>query len=700
MTIDGRPDTIDATQRLDELLALMLGPDARFRVGQREAVETLVRDRGRVLVVQRTGWGKSLVYLMATRLLSDQGAGPTLLISPLLSLVRNQVAMAERLGIRSATINSTNRDDWTDIEAEIENDELDLLLVAPERFANEDFTTRVMPSIKTAIGMLVVDEAHCISDWGHDFRPDYRRIKRILDVTPERTPVLATTATANSRVIDDVASQLGEHVTVLRGPLGRDSISLRVLTLEDPAERMAWLARWLPRIPGSGIVYCLTIADTERVARWLRHNGIAAEAYHAGLPPEERPVLEQRLLDNEVKCLVATVALGMGFDKPDLGFVVHYQRPGSVVAYYQQVGRAGRAVDRALGLLMTGREDDEIAAYFIESAFPPQVHSEAVIEALETGGPLSVPKLERRLNLRRGQIDQALKLLEIDGAVRRDSGQWSRTAEPWRYEAERIEAITALRRTELEEMRTYTLHEGCLMAFLTAALDDPSGGVCGRCEVEGGPPLPRELEAELVEKAIAFLRRDARPLEPRLRWAAGGSAGLSGAIDLPNEPGFALSVYRDAGWGRMVAEGRIGRKRFDDALVRAAAGLVRDSWRPDPAPTWVTVVPSSRGELLRDLGERVARGARAAVRGGPGAGSRGPIPAVDGELDASAGERRGEPEPGGRRARGPGRCSSTTSSTRAGRSPTRAGCCGRGSASGLPAGAGGGRVPGGIRPTG
>jgi len=415
---------------IDHLQA-MLGPDAEFREGQREAIEAVIGDGSRALVVQRTGWGKSLVYWIATRVRRDEGRGPALIISPLLALMRNQIAMAARLGLRAATINSGNVGEWREIEERLGRDEIDVLLISPERLANEGFASRVLPSIQGAIGLLVIDEAHCISDWGHDFRPDYRRIGRLLPLLGPDVPVLATTATANNRVVDDVAAQLGDGVAIIRGPLGRDTLRLDAIALSDGAERLAWLAENLPRLPGSGIVYCLTVADTERVAEWLQTRGIDARAYTGPMDTEAREVLEDALLSNQMKALVATVALGMGFDKPDLGFVVHYQRPGSAIAYYQQVGRAGRAVDRAYGVLLAGREDDEIADYFLRTAFPPAVRMRDILAALEAVDSATVGSLQRAVNVSRPQIDQALKLLELDGAVAKSGGRWSRTAEPW-----------------------------------------------------------------------------------------------------------------------------------------------------------------------------------------------------------------------------------------------------------------------------
>jgi ATP-dependent DNA helicase RecQ len=584
----------------------MLGPDAAFREGQRDAIDAVIGDGARALVVQRTGWGKSLVYWIATRVRRDTGHGPTLIVSPLLSLMRNQIAMAARLGLEAVTINSGNVGEWREIEGRLERNEIDVLLISPERLSNEGFTSRVLPAIERTIGLLVIDEAHCISDWGHDFRPDYQRISRLLPLLGPNVPVLATTATANDRVIADVADQLGEHVAVIRGPLARDTLRLDAIPLADQAERLAWLAENLLRLPGSGIVYCLTVADTERVARWLQTQGIDARAYNGPMAQTDREALEDALIANEMKALVATVALGMGFDKPDLGFVVHYQRPGSAIAYYQQVGRAGRAVERAYGILLSGREDDEIADYFLRTAFPPADRMRELLAALDGVESASIGRFQRAVNLTRGQLDQALKQLELDGALTKTGGRWSRTAEPWAPDEERIARVTATRRAELEQMQAYVTTDSCRMAFLTGLLDDPATGPCGRCANDVGKGMPHAVDPDRVRAAIDYLRRSLRPIEPRKRWvegaagvgAEGGGAAGSTVIAEPNEPGIALCVAGDAGWGREIVRARGGVGRFPDGLVVAATRAIRDQWRPDVPPAWVTSIPSRTARAL------------------------------------------------------------------------------------------------------
>ncbi|MEO7572082.1 MAG: RecQ family ATP-dependent DNA helicase [Acidimicrobiales bacterium] len=577
-------------------------PAATFRPGQLEAITRLVEAHGRTLVVQRTGWGKSAVYFIATRLLRDGGAGPTVLISPLLALMRNQLDAASRAGVVAVTINSANQDDWPDIEDQIRAGAIDLLLISPERLQNERFRDDVLPQLIAELGMLVVDEAHCISDWGHDFRPDYRRISQVLEGLPPGVPVLCTTATANDRVIADVVAQLGDSLEVLRGRLERESLRLAVVDLPAAAERLAWLATVIPDLPGSGIIYCLTIHDTRRVADWLRTQGIDARAYSGDDDPAVRIGLEDALLANELKVLVATSALGMGFDKPDLGFVIHYQSPGSPIAYYQQVGRAGRALDEAYGILLCGWEDRDIQDHFITTAFPERAQAEGVVARLEASdGTVTMAEIEGAVNVQRGRLSLLLKVLEVDGAVSRAGGRWRRTEQPWAYDADRVERVTAHRREEQDAMATYASSTTCRMVQLRRQLDDPGAAPCGRCDACAGAAWDVELPTALVAEALAHLRRGDQVLEPRARWA-GGAPGLPAGNIKADErlaPGRILSVYGDGGWGGVVREAHAtGVAPIE--LLEAADELVR-RWSPTPWPVWVTFVPSTTSTMPADL---------------------------------------------------------------------------------------------------
>lgn len=584
--------------------------DASFRDGQEDAIRHIVDGKGRLLVVQKTGWGKSFVYFIATKLLRESGAGPALLISPLLALMRNQITAAERMGVRAATINSDNMDEWTVVEGKLAKGEIDILLISPERLANERFRTQVLAGIAAQISMLVIDEAHCISDWGHDFRPHYRLLERIVKTLPPNLRLLATTATANNRVMEDLAAVLGPKLEVSRGDLNRTSLSLQTIRLPSQAERLAWLAEQLATLQGHGIIYTLTVRDANQVAQWLKTQGFNVEAY-TGETGDRREQLEQALLNNQVKALVATTALGMGYDKPDLAFVIHYQMPGSVVAYYQQVGRAGRALDSAYGVLLSGEEEFDITDWFIRSAFPTREEVADVLGALEEESDgLSVPELLSRVNLSKGRVEKTIALLSLESPapIAKQGSKWQLTAATlsdafW----DRAERLTALRRDEQLQMQNYVrLPFGDHMGFLIGALDgDPSV-----VTEPALPPLPTTVDAELVKAAVEFLRRTSLPIEPRKKWPDGGMPhyGVKGFIAPIHqaESGKALCIWGDAGWGGLVRQGKYHDGHFSDDLVAACVKMIQE-WGPQPGPAWVTCVPSLRHpDLVPDFAQRLA----------------------------------------------------------------------------------------------
>jgi len=612
--------------RAEEVLAALVGsPDARLRPDQWTAIRALVADRARALVVQRTGWGKSAVYFVATALLREAGAGPTVIVSPLLSLMRNQVDAARRAGIVAETINSANTTEWDAIHERVSAGEVDVLLVSPERLNNPGFRDRVLPHLAADAGLLVVDEAHCVSDWGHDFRPDYRRIRDLLADLPAGTPVLATTATANARVTADVAEQL-EHgasgaVVVLRGALDRESLHLAVRPKTDHAGQVAWLTANLPRLAGSGIVYCLTVAQAEQVAAALRKAGLEVRAYTGQTDPAERLECEADLLANRVKALVATSALGMGFDKPDLGFVVHVGAPPSPIAYYQQVGRAGRATARADVFLLPGTDDAAVWAWFADQSFPGEEAVRATLAALaEADGPLSLPALEARVDLRRTRLESMLKVLDVDGAVRRVTGGWVATGEPWTYDAERYARVAATRRAEQEAMLAYARHDGCRMAFLRAQLDDPElagGWTCGRCDGCGAPFPDVAPDSAAVDAARATTRVPGVEVLPRRQWPSGMAAlGVEVAGRIPPEeqaePGRAVARLDGIGWGQalraLFAPGPDGEPADGElpAELRGPVLAVLAAWRPAVEGV-VAVASDARPRLVEHLAAGVAR---------------------------------------------------------------------------------------------
>ena len=610
----------------EEVLRRLAGEHAVLREDQWRAIEALVVDRRRVLCVQRTGWGKSAVYFVATALLrdglaaeaGDPPAGPTVIVSPLLALMRNQVEAAARAGIRARTINSANLDEWSEITAEIRAGEVDVLLISPERLNNPDFRDNVLPGLAASAGLLVVDEAHCVSDWGHDFRPDYRRLRTFLAGLSARTPVLATTATANSRVTADVADQLGDAL-VLRGPLDRDSLRLAVLQLPNPAHRLAWLADHLERLPGSGIVYTLTVAAATETAEFLRSRGFAVASYTGQVEDADRRTAEQDLLDNKIKALVATSALGMGFDKPDLGFVVHLGAPPSPIAYYQQVGRAGRAVEHAEVVLLPGAEDAAIWRYFASLAFPPEEQVRAVLANLSPDRPLSTPALEPLVDLRRARLELMLKVLDVDGAVRRTRGGWLATGEPWTYDTARLRRVAEARTAEQKTMIEYANTSTCRMEFLRRCLDDPEATPCGRCDTCTEPLFDAEVTPASLAAAHAFLGRPGVEIAPKKMWPTGmESVGVpvKGKI-APAEQiaaGRAVGRLSDLGWGtrlRSLVSPEAADGPIPEDLTAAVVEVLKawahgdDGWAERPVAV-VAVGSGTRPELVRSLAERIS----------------------------------------------------------------------------------------------
>ena len=623
----GRPEA-------ERHLKALAGQTAVLREDQWTAIDALVNGRRRALVVQRTGWGKSAVYFVATALLRARGAGPTIIVSPLLSLMRNQIAAAERAGIRAVTVNSSNHEQWTAVYDEVTRGAVDVLLVSPERLNNPGFRDEVLPSLAATAGMLVVDEAHCISDWGHDLRPDYRRLRTLLTELGPDTPVLATTATANARVVDDVAEQLaaggsGGQTLVLRGLLERESLHLSALVLPGPAHRLAWLADHLQDLPGSGIVYTLTVAATDEVASFLRSRGISAVAYSGRTDDAQRRQAEDDLLANRLKALIATSALGMGFDKPDLGFVVHLGAPQSPIAYYQQVGRAGRGVERAEVLLLPGAEDEAIWRYFASLGFPSEEQVRLVLTALsDAGRPMSTAALEAHADLRRTRLEVMLKVLDVDGAVRRVSGGWTATGQGWDYDGAHYAKVAQDRAAEQQAMRDYIETPTCRMLFLRRQLDDPQvrGGTaqpCGRCDRCTGVPLPSDVSPDSLAAAKALLGRPGVEIEPRRMWPTGleggvGMAGVKGRIPAcaQAQAGRALGRLSDVGWGTRLRSLLSGPDAaLPDDVLTAVIEVLR-GWEWEARPVGIVAVPSrSHPQLIGSLAGRLAHVGRLPMLG-------------------------------------------------------------------------------------
>lgn len=612
-------------QEAEELLRALAGPGTTLREDQWTAIEALVLGRRRVLCVQRTGWGKSAVYFTATALLRRRGLGPSLIVSPLLALMRNQIDAASRAGIAARTINSSNLTDWNAVYDEILENTVDVLLVSPERLTHPDFRDYILPKLTTSTGLVVIDEAHCISDWGHDFRPDYRRIRSLLATLAPGIPVLATTATANERVTADVADQLGDTL-VLRGPLDRESLRLAVISLPRSAHRLAWLAEHLDELPGSGIIYTLTIGAAEQATSYLRARGHAVAVYSSEVENDERRAAEIDLIDNKLKALVATSALGMGFDKSDLGFVVHLGAPPSPISYYQQIGRAGRAIDQAFVVLLPSDQDLRIWKYFALLGFPPEDQVRVVLDSLEKSDrPLSIQALEAKVDLSHGQLKHMLKVLDVDGAVRRVEGGWMATGAEWKHDTARFERVSAARTAEQNAMLKYFELRDCRLRYLRDCLDDRLATACGRCDNCAGMFVSREVTTGAIEHLDMYLGRAGIEITPRALWPTGlPSIGikLSGRI-APEEralAGRAIGRLTDMGWGEtltaLLSDGSADTAA-PEAVLNAAHALVAD-WLQDGAVSCAGIVglqSRRRPNLLNSVREGLAERLRLPVLG-------------------------------------------------------------------------------------
>ncbi len=593
--------------RVYEILRESYGENAKFREGQKEAIEAVVNEK-RTLVVQKTGWGKSLVYFLATKLLKEKKRdGITLIISPLLALMNNQIDSAQRLGLNIKTINSDNKDEWDNIISDIcDNNTVDALIISPERLANSDFVKDCLDKIKNRVNLFVVDEAHCISDWGHDFRPDYRRIVKILQLMPSNVPVLATTATANDRVVNDIVAQLGENLVISRGELIRESLAIQVIKLQKKEDRLAWLAENIEKMPGSGVVYCLTKADCDLVTDWLNENNIKSEKYYADISKEGKAITLEKFQKNEIKVLVATVAFGMGYDKPDIGFVIHFQRPANIVSYYQQIGRAGRGIELAYAVLLCGEEDEHINQYFINSAFPTEKDMNIVVDFITDNPGKSISEIKGALNIRANRVEKTLKYLTVgDDIYTEDVNRkkcYYKSAKKWKPDLERSEGITAIRYKEMQDMDEFTKQKGCYMKYIAEKSDDVNAKACGKCSNCRGLIFDETVGAETVQRAQQFIKSKFGVIEPRKQFP--DKTKIKSEFQFKG--GIVLSNYADAGYGMAVQKGKYVDGYFADELVDASAKILSEFIKNNNIE-WITPVTSKRHpKLVPDFAKRLA----------------------------------------------------------------------------------------------
>lgn len=584
------------------LLHSVFGANAVFRDGQYEAIEAAATQR-RTLVVQRTGWGKSLVYFICTKLFRESGKGITMVVSPLLVLMDNQAEMARGLGIRCDVLNSAVKDRREEILSQLANEELDLIFVTPETLFKDDVQS-LLPKLR--IGLFVIDEAHCISDWGHDFRLEYGNLGKVIAGFPANVSVLATTATANNRVVTDLKRQLGEDVFVSRGALSRSSLHIQVIERENRADRYAWILDNIEKLPGTGIIYCLTRRDCDYLSDFLQKNGVSVLPYYSGdHNGEANAVAIEAFRENKIKAIVATVKLGMGYDKGDVSFIIHYQMPSNIVLYYQQIGRAGRNLSDAYVFLLCGKEDRIINEYFINTAFPSQKEARTVYQAIGEADGMKLWQIEGAVNIRRNRVSKTLDFLLNEGAVRKEKTSYYITPKPYQYAAEHYQEITKIRYREMAQMIEFTKTAQCLSQFAVNCLDDFTAAPCGKCAncLRGDifPGLSVSFESQ--QKASDYINTRILDIIPRKVWPNYKK------IPCPNQMGLCLSKYGDPGYGALVKEGKYGLKRyFSDELVGRSAKLLYDLAKEHGIQI-ITCVPSLRNDLVRNFAVRVAQSA-------------------------------------------------------------------------------------------
>ena len=587
------------------IIKSLYGANASFRDGQYEAIEATMTQK-RTLVVQRTGWGKSLVYFVCTKLMRERGKGVTMVVSPLLVLMQNLIESAEKMGLKCDVLNSAVKDRREDILTSLEDNELDLILITPETLFADEVQKRLR---NISIGLFVIDEAHCISDWGHDFRLDYGNLRKIVQQLPANVPILATTATANDRVIADLQKQLGDKVYVSRGPLTRDSLYIQVLNKPDKIERYAWILENVPKLEGSGIIYCLTQRDCDYLSEFLKKNKVSAAAYYSRDGEDGEKLnreIEEKFRTNKLKVIVATIKLGMGYDKGDIAFVIHYQMPSNIVSYYQQIGRAGRNIDKAYIFLMYGKEDEEILNYFINTAFPTEQETKKIVDYIGDRDGVRIGQIVSAMNIRKSRIDKAIAFLINDGFIRKDRGTYYITPKKFVYDREHYDAITAIRKNEMEQMKRLAQTKECYSKYIVSCLDDKTARECSHCSnCLGREIIPSAVSEKFIHIAEEYVNKLIIPIEPRKRWASSSETRAT-KIEYINQTGFCISKYGDAGYGELVKQGKYSKeKRFSDELAGKSAEILK-SFVQENKIRHICCVPSLRSDLVKEFTLRLA----------------------------------------------------------------------------------------------
>lgn len=559
---------------------------------QWEAIDKLLKGQ-RILMIQRTGFGKSLVFQFSAILLN----GTTVIFSPLIALMREQVNRLKELGLPAAYINSTlTPEEKQEALQNAEKGKYKLLYIAPERQEDEEWQKVVQ---RMRLGMVVVDEAHCISTWGHDFRPSYRRIVNVVKQLQTDFPVLACTATATIKVQQDIEVQFdNSRLTVLRGNLSRPNFALKVIHCEKQEDKMAGVLQIVSSLKGTGVIYCGTQAETEIYSKWLDFNGIKVTNYNAGLEDETRKRIEIDFVNDVYKCVVSTNALGMGMDKPNLRFVIHTQIPASPLHYYQEIGRAGRDGFDTQVILFYTPEDDELPQSFIKNNKPAIKYYHRLIEILQTES-LGLHGIIRKINRKQTAVNVILADLIDQGIVIKNNNGKSPRYE-LKFNAPQLithgfEELRNAKLADYEHMKGYMATKSCRMGYLQNYLGDRVTSSCGKCDNDLGKNyIVKATAAELIK--IQEFRESYFPV-----------------LEVENKTcilidGVAASWYGVTNVGTMMHACKYEHGGdFPDYLLRLTLKAFRSHFKNMNFDVVMYVPPTISGELVKNFAEKIAR---------------------------------------------------------------------------------------------
>ncbi|HAT81528.1 MAG TPA: RecQ family ATP-dependent DNA helicase [Flavobacterium sp.] len=546
----------------------------------------------KVLLIEKTGFGKSLCFQFPATVFN----GITVIFSPLIALMRDQVKKLTALGIAAKCINSEQTpEENTQIINDAKQGKIKILYIAPERQENSEWieATRQMN-----LTMVVVDEAHCISVWGHDFRPAFKRIINLVKLLPKGLPVLATTATATKRVELDVAQQIGNNILTIRGNLMRDNFKLFVVKVASEDEKLIWLGKNLNNLPGSGILYTGTRVDTEIYSKWFENLKISSTAYNAGLDADSRIAIENGLMSNKWKCIISTNALGMGIDKPDIRFIIHTQIPQSPIHYYQEIGRAGRDGQPSYIILFYNPEDRKLPEAFIEGGRPAIKKYERVINAVKSE-LLGERDLMKRTNLKQNQI-RVIKADLIEQGIIREvmigkSKKYEFVPNSQPLNTKAFEELRNAKLTDLENMIEYVETDKSRMKFLCDYLGDNSNHTFTNCDNTGEKKITVSVTPEWTEKLQNF-RED---YFPELEVESKGSNILNGV---------ASSYYGVSNVGATLHRSKYEQGGdFPDFLLKLVLKAFRKKYGQEKFDLVVYVPPTSSGDLVKNFAIKVSQ---------------------------------------------------------------------------------------------